>query len=256
MHSLFLLSITQRLYAVAITLTLALAGLAAFAWITLEDLSGNADKIETSRVPQLARMSRVELDVTRVSLQMRHAMLARSPAERDAALQDIAAKRRQITKTLTDYEQALFLAEGRRRFAEMLPQVARFWTVAEANLVLIGEGRMAEAFAFLVEQTIPARNVVLKAAADAVAFHQQGLAADVGVIRQEADSTLTWLVALAAGAGAALLLSSWSVARTLERRVRHTQAVAERVRDGDFRTAVHDGAHDELSPLLATMREM
>jgi methyl-accepting chemotaxis protein len=256
MHSLFLLSITQRLVAVAITVSLALAGLAAFAWATLGDLSRNADRIEASRVPQLARMSTVELDVTRVSLQLRHAMLSRNAAERDAALQDIGARRKQITQSLADYEGALYLPEGRRRFAEMSPKVERFWSVAEANLALIGEGRMADAFAFLVEQTIPARNAVLQAAADAVAFHQQGLAADIRIIRQEADETLAWLVALAAAAGIGLMLSSWSVARTLRRRVLHTQAVAERVRDGDFRTVVHDGARDELSPLLAAMREM
>ena len=52
-------------------------------------LSLAADRINTTNVPQLQRISELELNVTRVSLQLRHAILARNPAELEATLADI-----------------------------------------------------------------------------------------------------------------------------------------------------------------------
>jgi hypothetical protein len=171
--------IVARLYGACLLVALTLAGVALTAHFALDDITQDAASTGSSRVPQLSRMAALELDVTRVSLQLRHAMLARDAAEQSAALADIADKRRSIDKTLADYQAALVSDEGKQRFTALAPLVAGFWSAGEANLALIRQGDKAGAFAFLVDKTIPVRNQLLAAVADTVRYQRQGLDADL-----------------------------------------------------------------------------
>ena len=66
--------IARRLYAVSAVVSLALAALAVYAWVSLHQAAELANFTEKNRVPQLAAMSELELNVTQVSLQIRHAL--------------------------------------------------------------------------------------------------------------------------------------------------------------------------------------
>ena len=88
--------IVGRLYAITAVLVAVMAFIAVFAQQRLNEIVALADTTEQLRVPQLQHVSAMELNVTRVSLQLRHAILARTPEERDAAFNDIKAKRKQM----------------------------------------------------------------------------------------------------------------------------------------------------------------
>jgi len=248
--------IAKRLYAVATALSLALVGLAVYASLSLSAVVDLSGRTGGARVPQLQRMASLELAVTRVSLQLRHAMLARTPDELAQTLADIEARRKQIEQILVDYERGVFTAEGQQRFKALPPLVARFWEVGGANLKLIQAGQKAEAFAFLVDKTIPARNELLAVVSDTVKYQEGGLRGDLATVETSAGGLLRVLVALSVAAALGLLVFAWFVAGTLRRRVALSQAVAERVRDGDLTVEVRDDGRDEFSPLLAAMREM
>ncbi|MBL8361353.1 MAG: MCP four helix bundle domain-containing protein [Rubrivivax sp.] len=248
--------ITARLYALAIALSMSLGGVAYYSHVQLADIESQADRTGSSRVPQLQRMAELELNVTRVSLQLRHGMLSRTPEELAATLADVGEKRKAIAETLKAYETGLFTEAGRQRYATLPPIVAKFWEAGEANIALIRAGKKDEAFAFLVERTIPARNAVLKELAETVKFQQENLQTDLRGIRNHADSTQLWLGSLVAATIGALMAMSWHVGSVLRRRVAQASAVAERVRDGDLLQPVHDTARDEFSPLLAAMGAM
>ena len=109
-------SIARRLWTVVIVLSLALAALAGFAYLRLQAVVEAAQQTEHSRVPQLAQASAMELDITRVSLQIRHAMLAPTSAEREAALSDIAAKRQRVIDSAAAYEKDLYTERGKAMF--------------------------------------------------------------------------------------------------------------------------------------------
>ncbi len=121
------LGIARRLWLVSILLSLALAAVAAFAWVNLRDIAESADRTEKLRVPQMRRMASLELQVTRVSLQLRHMMLSRTPQEQAETLADIGRKREEIAKLLAEYEKDLYTAEGKERFKALPPKVAHFW---------------------------------------------------------------------------------------------------------------------------------
>ena len=250
------MGIARRLSLVSIVLSLALAAVAAFAWVNLRAIAEAADRTEKLRVPQMRRMASLELQVTRVSLQLRHMMLSRTPQEQADTLADIGKKREEIAKLLADYEKDLYTAEGKERFKALPPKVASFWETGAENIRLIEAGQREAAFAFLVEKTIPVRNELLIALEETVDYQQQAMAKDINNIESEAASTLQTLVALVVATIVGLAVFSWTIGGVLRRRVSTSQAVAERVRDGDLTVPVHDDARDEFSPLLAALSDM
>ena len=250
------MGITKRLWIVAAVLSLSLAALAGLAYIKLNRVVASAQSAEHSRVPQLAEADAMELNITRVSLQVRHAMLSRTPAERDASLADIAAKRKLVSDSAALYEKALFTEAGKAMFAQLPPRLEKLWQHADANVALIQSGKKDDAFAYLVDHTIPARNDVLVVLDEMVKYQRDQLSADVEQIAVDIRSTLASLVTLVVFSIVGLLLSSAYVARVLHRRIALSQGVAERARDGDLMTPIEDDARDEFSPLLSALREM
>ena len=121
--------VAKRLYVVSTLVAVALVGVTTFASLRLEHIAGSANAVETRRVPQLQRIAAIELDITRVSLQLRHALLGRTPEEQTAALDDIGVKRRQLDKTIAEYEQDLLTDDERQRFAKLKPLMAAFWVI-------------------------------------------------------------------------------------------------------------------------------
>jgi len=248
--------IAGRLYALALALSLALSGVALVAFVKLNSVDRSAESTQALRVPQLSRIGDVELNITRVSLQLRHAILARNPAELQSTLDDIGVKRTEIDRILKAYEADLFTAEGKSRFAKLAEPMSRFWSVGQANLDLIKAGQKEEAFAFLVDRTIPARNEVLSILVDTGKYQEAALKKDIESIQDQTLSTLYLLIGIVAGALLTLGVFSVHVARVLKRRVALSQALAEQVRDGDLSASAVDHTADEFSPLLAALADM
>jgi methyl-accepting chemotaxis protein len=250
------LGLAGRLYAVVALVVLALAGVAAFAWVKLGTVTEAAEDTANVRVPQLGRIAAIELNITRVSLQVRHAMLARTPEELAATLADIGDKRRQIEQLMTEYERNITTEKGRELFRTLGPAIASFWETGGANLKMVQEGQKAEAFAFLVDKTIPARNFVLQQAEGMVKYQRGMLAAELAGVSREGSATLRMLLGLVFAAIVGLTLFAWRFAALLQRRVADSRAVADRVRDGDLTQPVLDTARDEFSPLLQALQQM
>ena len=252
----FTFGIARRLYAVSIAISLALAALGVYAYTSLNQAADLAGFTGSTRVPQLSTMAEMELNVTQVSLQIRHAILARNPQELQETLAYITNKRQHMDGLFSNYEKRLFSEEGESHFATLPPLLAAFWKEGEANIALIQEGKKEEAFAYLVDVTIPARNQLLKAFNGGVEIQTQGLGSDIQQIQKRAQTTANLIAILAAVLLVVLMVFSAYVASLLRRRVAVTQAVAERVRDGDLTTSVNDDARDEFTPLLAAMKDM
>ena len=249
-------SLSHRLYGVVALLALAFAAAAFVSSRNLDAAAAKAEATNESRVPQLMQMASLELNVTRVSLQVRHAMLSRNPEELAATLADIGAKRKLIEANLADYEKGLFTQAGRDRFASLPPVVANFWRVGEENLKLIQAGQREQAFAFLVENTIPARNQLLEQLALTVKYQTDGLDKDLKAVQAESIQTKVLLQVLMLSAVVLLALVSWHIASLLQRRLKQARQVADRVRDGDLATRYIDTSRDEISPLLASLAGM
>jgi methyl-accepting chemotaxis protein len=250
------MGLAQRLYLLSALLIAALGGVAIVAWFSLVSAAGQVDSVGGMRVPQMERISSIELDVTRVSLQLRHAMLVKSPSDLSATLNDITDKRKRIEATLAEFEKALFTAAGREAFAKIAPHAKEFWPIAESNIAQVQAGKKDEALATLIEKTIPARNRLLDALDAEKKRQSTALDQDLQQIEKAMSDTRLELAGLALLVAIALLGTAWYVARTLRRRVEVACNVADRVRDGDLTVAVRDDARDEISPLLRALGDM
>ena len=84
--------------------------------------------------PQLLRMSEMELTLTRVSLQARHAILARTPEELQASLGEIGKHAVRLDELAKGFEADLSTERGRALFAAVKALKAKFWL--EAGVVV------------------------------------------------------------------------------------------------------------------------
>ncbi len=248
--------IAKRLFLVSIILIAGMGALAAAAWVQLGQVVERANETGHRRVPQLQRIADVELNVTRVSSQLRHAMLVTVPADLVTTMADVAAKRKHIDETLVAYERDLSTPVGKQASAKITQQAKDFWTVAGDNAALVGAGKKDEAFIMLVDKTIPARNLLLATLDTEKKRQGSALAADIDAIESAASSTRIQIESLLGAVALGMLAIAWYISRLLQRRVAVSQAVAERVRDGDLTVPVNDDSHDEFSPLLASLGEM
>jgi methyl-accepting chemotaxis protein len=251
------LSIGSRLYAVSLLLIAALTGLAINTWVQLTHVRELARSAGQVKVLQLALIASTELRVSQALLDLRHALLMKDPKDMEASFKSIDTKRAEIAKNDADFLKEITTQAGRDAFdRDWMKLQMVTWPVAEDNVKLIRAGQADAAVAMLLDKTIPAFARMqdwLSAERD-----RQGkeLGSEVEAIGHASDAIRVQLGVLAAAIAAGLLLFSWSIANTLRRRVDASREVAERVRRGDFTVDVVDAAHDEFSPLLASLSTM
>ena len=248
--------ITQRLHLVSWTLISALVLVALLAWSNISEVSRQTRKVATESVPQQLRLATMELNVTRTSLQLRHAILVRTPADLRTTLADIGEKRKLIDTDQATLETAAVTSEEKAEYAALVHALTAFWQEAVRNVQLIEQGNKEEAFDFLVAKTIPARNVVLEMLSKQKHRQSAALTASLEHIEADAKQTLYSLVGAVAAIAAGLVLFAWYVGGVLQRRVAAAQTIAARVRDGDLTGQVVDTANDEFSPLLQALADM
>lgn len=126
--------IAKRLYVALFVVVAALGGLALVSWQQLGQVHAMAVGTGAVRVPQLQRIASTELSVTRISLQLRHAILVKTPEDLRITLADIAAKRKIIEDNDAQFLKELTSPTSRQAFEEFTKLQGEFWLIAAANV--------------------------------------------------------------------------------------------------------------------------
>lgn len=174
------LSLAQRLLLINTMLIVLMISAAATVWLMMANLSDTVVHIKKKNVPQLIQINELELNVTRVSLQIRHAMLAQDKNEFNYAIKAIADLRVLINKQLDD---GVIYGDDRDTLEQLPGLMNTFWKQGEANIALIRAGKHDEAFSFLVEQTVPARNALLSLLASEKNRNRESLSGGINDIQ-------------------------------------------------------------------------
>ncbi len=248
--------IAKRLYVALFVVVAALAGLALVSWQQLSQVHAMAEGTGSVRVPQLQRIASTELSVTRISLQLRHAILVKTPEDLRITLADIAAKRKIIEENDAQFLKELTTPATRQAFEEFTKLQGEFWQIAAANVQLIEAGRKDEAFDLLVQKTIPARNKLLEWLKAEKGRQSELLTAELGQIERAATSTSSALLAITLAITLGLMALFFHIAGLVRRRVGAAAAVAERVSAGDLTVPVVNEVRDEFAPLIAALAAM
>jgi len=248
----------QRLLLINGVMFVLLAAVAVAIWFMMSRISDDADSVRTVNVPQLQRISEMELNVTRVSLQLRHAILARNAQELEATLADIADKRKTIAGAMEGLGQGMFDDEGRQAFVPLQGLVNEFWKVGEENLRLIQDGKKDEAFAFLVDRAIPARNKILAVLDGEKKRQSQRLSLTINEVKSLAAADRNIAVAVMVLVVACLSGLGWylrAVVRDLGADPPDLKRVALAVANGDLGVEVLTREGDKVS-IMAGLRNM
>jgi methyl-accepting chemotaxis protein len=250
-------TLTKKLYAVSSALVLAMLILAGTIWSLLSSEAEHATAIETNRVPQLTRIAAIELNVTRASLQLRHAILARTPEEQAGALAEVMTRKQILEATLVELGAGQFTAAGREAF-EPIPALMRdFWAIGAENVRLIQEGKKDEAFAYLVDKTVAARNALLTPLGREKDRQAAELKAEIHAVVEEAtfarNLVLVILVIVSAGV---LGQAVWLVRlmRQLGGEPAELKVAADAVASGNLAAAIPVRAGDAASVMAAMAR--
>lgn len=251
------LSIGARIYGVSTLLIVALSALAITSWSQLSQVAQLAGRVGHVRVHQLELIASTELSVTKVLLDLRQAMLIKTPQGIAKAVADIADMRKQITSNDNAFLKDVATQAGRDAFDRdwlKLQQIT--WPAAEANILLIQDGKTEEALAMLIDKTVPTFAPMQEWLSAERARQGATVGSEVADIGTSADTIRLQLSALVLAIAIGLIAFSWYIARVLRNRVMQSQVVAERVQNGNFMLPVTDYARDEFSPLLHTLSEM
>ena len=250
------MGIGRRLQLASVTLVVILGAVATFSWARMAEVHDLTEDTKFGRVPQLQRVAEIELNVTRVSLQIRHALLVSSAEDLKATLGDIASKRQKIEASFKAYGDALKSDAGKAEFARLQPILQAFWEIGSANVEQISAGQKEAAFDTLVSKTIPARNKLLEGLSNEKLRQEELLTLDLSEIDSKSTLMAQLIVGMVASSGLVLLAATWLITNTLRRRVSVAQRVADAVREGDLSIDIKDDARDEFSPLLAGLAQM
>jgi methyl-accepting chemotaxis protein len=250
------LSIAARLGLLLGTLALFGAVLAIWALREVHETRLESRRAADVLTPQLLRMAEMELTLTRVSLKARHAILGRTPEELQATLEEIGRQGRGLDELALAFEAELSTEEGRTLFKDVNARKARFWQEAGQVVQRVEAGRREEAFAYLVDHVVPARDAWLQAMAAQREYQQQLLVAGMNSVFGRVAAAEVALYALLGllvlGGAACSLLGGWMI----RSRAARAAGVAHAIADGDLTVKVQSSRQDEFAPLFLALQRM
>lgn len=252
--------LAQRLFAISGVLIGAMALLALAVWFLMSQVIAAADEVKDQRVPQLQRIAEVELGVTRASLQLRHAIPARTPQEMKASLDDAGEKKKLLEATLQEMGLAMRSPDAQKAYEPLPGLMAEFWRIGGQNIDLIKAGKKEEAFAFLVDKTVPARNQLLAPLAAEKKRQLGQVAGGLSDASGHARQTRTTALSVVLLVGVGLMGFAAYLVRTMRQlgaEPAELKQVADAVAAGDLGTAIQlrTGDTDSIMAALKAMSD-
>jgi len=252
------MGLAQRMYLISGALVAGMVIMAVIVWILIRGVVKEGESITTTDVPQLQRIADIELNVTRVSLQLRHAILARTPEEMNTSLADIEEKRKLLDNRMDLFGKGMTDDAGRQAFAPLPGLAGEFWVKGEENIKLIKAGQKEAAFAYLADVTVPARNRLLTPLATEKKRLGDLLSADAATVINDAllarNSVLMAILVISLGLVGFVFYVA-SVIRQLGAEPDELKQVAEAVAAGNLATPI-DLRPGDATSIMAAMKTM
>jgi methyl-accepting chemotaxis protein len=254
------LGLSARLALNSAVLIIAMLSMSAFVWSRMGELGVHTAEVRSAQVPQLQRLADIELDLTRIEVLLRQAILAEKPEDETAALTDLEARSTRLDPQLAAVGSAMHDEAGRQAFATLPGLLEAFRKAGAETTALVRQNRKYEASVMLGEKALPA--LARLAEPLRAEKRRQADALDAAVAAVEAHaSSVKWtvLAAMLAVAGG-LLAGSWTLQRALRQlgaEPTQLKAVADAVAAGDLSTPItlHAGDGSSVMAALKAMRD-
>ncbi|KPF68049.1 hypothetical protein IP84_11460 [beta proteobacterium AAP99] len=250
------LKVSQKLYASFGLMFLALVSVTVVAWLVFAQIQASATKVSERLVPQIDRISEVQILMFRISLEARHAMLVKTPEERTETMNRIGEFRKDMLAKLETFESQITTAEGRDRFKKIRDADILFWRLAGEVAGKIQAGDVDAAFEQLKKDLVPARDTMVKAIAEQREW-QQTLASRATSESSQQAKTYKLVIAIIALLASIIALSlAVSVTRMVRGALRRARTVTDRIAKGDLDSEIWIRQGDEFGHLFGSISEM
>lgn len=230
-------------------LFLVLLAVAGLSWGLIDRIHSKTQQIADQGVPQVSRMTEVQLLMIKISLETRHAMLSiNEPAELQAALGRIAEYRSSLLATLHEVETNIQTDKGREIMRKIRRADDEFWRLGQETVSLIKQENIPGAFALLNGALVPARNLQLEHIAEQIDWQRQ-LMAD-GFAETDALIARAKAILLVVLAGSLLTIGGFVVllVKSITSRLSTLQDVIVRVEQtGNLKLHVGATGEDEVA---------
>jgi methyl-accepting chemotaxis protein len=249
-------TLRTKIWALLGFLLFALLAAAASAWMTLLHLERTAERMANKYAPQVERARDLEVLMIRISLEARHAILARTEAERDATFARIGEYRRKMEETLAEIERHITTERGREILKQIHETDAVFWRMAQEVVGKIKEGRQQEAFAQLADELVPARDRVVQAIIEQRRWQETLMRNAIVSVNQTADKARAVIAAFVALALALSAFVAWRLMYMLRGAFARARRVTSGIAGGDLALDVWVRKGDEFGDLFGSIVDM
>ncbi len=235
-----------------------LAVVATVSWLTLVQVQSKARMIIDMYEPQVDRMTRVELQMVKISLEARHAILAANdPPELQATLQRINESRRELLELIHETDANISTEKGREIMTRTKRDDEVFWRIAQQVVMLAQAGNTRAAYELLTTDVVPARNRQLENIAEQKEWQRELMKQALS----SASDTITLVkMLLTFVVGGALLIVSVLLARLIHSILRPLNNLLNTIvqveRSGDYSQRVEVASEDEVARTAAAFNRM
>jgi methyl-accepting chemotaxis protein len=214
------------------------------------------DEVLENRVPKLELAAEFQTNAERIGLAQRDQLLATDKAELDKILERTDLLRKRNEEILDYFKQNVRTERGQERLRAMLDSHQEYAKLYEPMVALMRAGKIDEAKEWMREKMVPAREAMIKAAADDLAHERRSMEESA----QHADNSFARAKKLMfSGTGFALVvavLAAVWVTLSITRPISTAVNVATRMSEGDLTARVESKAKDETGLLLQAMGAM
>lgn len=249
-------NITTQLTGALVLLVGSLVALVIYAVVQLNAVIAEMEDSINRLAPQVTAVNDMELNVTRMSLQLRHAMLVRTPADLDTALKDVLAKKALLDEDLARYAANVRSDRGRELAGELKSGITAFEKAGGDNITLIQGDKKAEAFDHLVQTVIPLRNALLKILNEAVKYQEETLVKKVSSAEKRTLTTERVLAGISLTLALVLGMVLWGVLKLVKGRIHTATQFSQQIASGDLTQPIPTGRNDEFQNQLIELERM
>ena len=225
-------------------------------WINVSKLDRIMTDVFEVRTPQLLRIEEIKLEIFRVSLETRHAMLGRTDADRKEGINSVVEHRAKAIEIMGEFEKEIQTDKGRALFSEIKRTGDEFWKMVDIIAPVILAGKNDEAYDLLIKRIIPARNAMLVAIEAQKMFKKELM--EKGQV--EAEETDAFIITMLIGAFliSAVLggMIAYAITRNMTRSMNEAVAVATLVASGDLTGIIEVRSKDEAGQLMHALKVM
>ena len=206
--------------------------------------------------PKVAAVNIIGAKISLITQAMRDTLLATDRDDVAKELVRIEDAKKVVVERLAFLDKTISSPKGRELFSALTAARGKYVASQELFIKRMAEGRSEEAKNVLLIDVTPLQ-LAYFSALEKLAQHQISLMKASGNEVAEAyDSSVVWLLGLAAGAILLGAFIAWTITRSITMPLNEAVRIAQTVADGDLSSAIVVRSKDETGRLLQALKDM